>query len=146
MRQQPATANDKPVVSSGSLPAQVIQSELRQWPVQLHLVQPQAPFFQNKELVFYSTCAPIASADVHWRFTKGRAVIVACPKLDRTEGYIEKLAQILSHNNTAKLIVLRMEVPCCGGLTHIAKEAVRLSGNTKVQLEEVIVSLNGDIL
>lgn len=146
MRQQTAKDNDVPVGAHGNLPAQVIPSELRQWPIQLHLVQAHAPFFQNKELVLLSTCSPISSADTHWRFIRGRAVVVACPKLDRTEGYIEKLAQIIGHNNTKKLLVVRMEVPCCGGLTRLAREAVRISGNTQIELEEFVVNLNGDIV
>ncbi|MEI8346096.1 MAG: 4Fe-4S binding protein, partial [Pseudomonadota bacterium] len=68
--------------SSTGLPDQVNPSELRQWPVQLHLVNPANPAFQNKEMVLLSTCSPIASADVHWRYLRGRSVCVACPKLD----------------------------------------------------------------
>ena len=69
---------------------QAIPSELAQWPIQLHLVNPSAPYFKGKELVVLSTCAPVASADVHWRYLRGRSVVMACPKLDVTEPYIEK--------------------------------------------------------
>ena len=127
------------------MPGQMVRSDLEQWPVQLHLVQPGAPFFKDKELVILSTCSPIASADVHWRFIRGRGVVVACPKLDRTEPYAEKLAGIFRESNTPKVIVVRMEVPCCGGLSMIAREALALSGRTDLVVEEVVVALNGDV-
>ena len=136
----------KPVASSSGLPPKVNESELNQWPIQIHLVQPGAPFFQNKELVVLSTCAPIASADVHWRFIKGRGVVVGCPKLDQTEGYAEKLGEILKDPSIPKVIVVRMEVPCCGGLSMIVKEAVSLSGRDDLVFEEVTVGLNGEVL
>jgi NAD-dependent dihydropyrimidine dehydrogenase PreA subunit len=131
-------------VSSG-MPGQAIPSELRQWPVQLHLVQPGAPFFRDKELVVLSTCSPVASADVHWRFLRGRSVVVACPKLDRTEGYVEKLSGILSDPSIPKVTVVRMEVPCCGGLTRIVQGAVDGCGRADLVVEEVTVSLDGSV-
>lgn len=132
--------------SGGTLPAKINTSELNQWPIQLHLVSPGAPFFQDKELVVLSTCAPIASADCHWRFIRGRSVVVACPKLDRTEGYAEKLGGILQDESIPKIIIVRMEVPCCGGLTMIVKQAVELSGRTNLVVQEVVVGLNGEVL
>jgi len=110
------------------LPPAVNRSELTQWPVQLHLVSPDAPYFKNRELVLLSTCSPIASADVHWRFIRGRSVIVACPKLDQREGYVEKLAEILAEPSLPKAIVVRMEVPCCGGIQRATEEALKASG------------------
>ncbi len=127
-------------------PAQMIPSELQQWPVQIHLVRPDAPYFKDRELVVLSTCAPIASADTHWRFIRGRSVVVGCPKLDRTEGYAEKLAAILAEPSIPKVLVVRMEVPCCGGLTEIVREAVAASGRADLVMEEVTVGLGGDIL
>ena len=132
-------------VSPGGLPPQVNPSELRQWPVQLHLVQPGAPFFAGKELVIMNTCGPLASADVHWRFLRGRAVVVACPKLDRTDPYAAKLGAILRDPSIPKAIVVRMEVPCCGGLSMIATQAVQESGRTDLELEEVILGLEGEV-
>ena len=129
----------------GKCPGQVIRSELEQWPVQIHLVQPGAPFFMSKELVIMSTCGPIASADVHWRFLRGRSVVVGCPKLDDTDGYAEKLGAILSEPSIPKVIVVRMEVPCCGGLTAIARQAVQLSGRKDLELQEVVIDLSGNI-
>lgn len=136
----------KQAVSTSGLPRHVNESDLNQWPVQIHLVQPGAPFFKDRELVVLSTCSPIASADVHWRFIRGRAVVVGCPKLDRTEGYVEKLAEILKEPSIPKVTIVRMEVPCCGGLTAIVEEAVKLSGRDDLDLEEVTVAVDGDVL
>jgi NAD-dependent dihydropyrimidine dehydrogenase PreA subunit len=132
--------------SGAGLPSKVNLSELRQWPVQIHLVQPGAPFFKNRELVVMSTCGPLASADVHWRFLRGRSVVVGCPKLDDTSGYAEKLAAILSEPSIPKVVVVRMEVPCCGGLTAIVQEAAQMSGRRDLAVEEVTIGLQGDIL
>ncbi len=141
----PKAAASSPAPTAAPAGGQMIRSDLEQWPVQLHLVQPGAPFFSNKELAILSTCSPIASADAHWRFIRGRGIVVACPKLDQTDPYVDKLAGILQDTTIPKAIVVRMEVPCCGGLTMIAEEAVRRSGRTDLVLEEVTVGLDGDI-
>ncbi len=135
-----------PTPTGAGLPPRVHPSELRQWPIQLHLVPPGAPFFRHKELVIMSTCGPLASADAHWRFLRGRSVVVACPKLDRTEPYVDKLAAIFADPTIPKAIVVRMEVPCCGGLTAIAAEAVRRSGRRDLILEETTLSLDGAVI
>ena len=145
MRMNLKSDSQAQATSGNGLPSKVNNSELDQWPIQLHLVQPGAPFFSDKELAVISTCAPIASADVHWRFIKGRGVVVGCPKLDRTEGYAEKLGEILKDPSIPKVIVVRMEVPCCGGLTAIVKEAVSLSGRSDLVFEEVTVGLDGGV-
>ena len=133
----------KPVAST--VAGQVIPSELNQWPTQLHLVPPVAPFFKNRELVVLSTCSPSASPDVNWRFIRGRAIVIACPKLDRTEGYVEKLTEILKSNGIPKVIVVRMEVPCCGGLTMMVKEAAHRSGCNDLIVEEAVIGLDGEL-
>ena len=145
MRFNPEKTKPASQPSGGQGPRQAIPSELQQWPVQIHLVRPDAPYFKNRELVVLSTCSPIASADIHWRFIRGRSVVVGCPKLDQTDGYIEKLAAIFAEPSIPKVIVVRMEVPCCGGLTSIVSNAVRMSGRSDLQVEEVTVGLNGDI-
>jgi ferredoxin len=132
--------------AAGAGPGKMIPSELEQWPIQIHLVRPDAPFFKNRELAVLSTCAPIASADVHWRFIRGRGIVVGCPKLDQTEGYVEKLAAILSEPTIPKVIIVRMEVPCCGGLSMIVEEAAQASGRTDLVVEEVTVGLDGTVL
>ena len=132
-------------VESPAASGQVIPSELNQWPTQLHLVPPEAPFFKNRELVVLSTCSPSASPDINWRFIRGRAIVIACPKLDRTEGYVEKLTAILASNGIPKVIIVRMEVPCCGGLTRMVKEAARQSGRTDLIVEEAVIGLDGGL-
>lgn len=146
MRTNTNSDENKSATSSTGLPAKVNESELNQWPIQIHLVGPGAPFFSNRELVVLSTCAPIASADVHWRFIRGRGVVVGCPKLDQTDGYAEKLGEILKDSSIPKVIVVRMEVPCCGGLVSIVQEAVKLSGRTDLEFEEVTIGLSGEVL
>lgn len=120
-------------------------SELQQWPIQIHLVPPVAPFFKNKELVVMSTCGPLALADAHSRFLRGRSVVVGCPKLDDTRPYSSKLGAILQELTIPKVIVPRMEVPCCGGLTMIVQEAITISGRDDIILEEHIIGINGTI-
>jgi NAD-dependent dihydropyrimidine dehydrogenase PreA subunit len=145
MRTGTAETDAAPTTGGVGMPGQVIKSDLQQWPVQLHLVSPGAPFFVNRELVVLSTCAPIASADTHWRYIRGRGVVVACPKLDRTEPYTDKLAAILRDRTIPRVIVLRMEVPCCGGLTRMVEQAVAQSGRTDLAFEEVVVAVDGTV-
>ena len=141
-KKEEAAKPTAPAVAGG----QVIKSDLDQWPVQLHLVQPTSPFFDGKELVILSTCAPVASPDVHWRFVRGRSLVVACPKLDKTEGYVEKLAGIMAQNNIPKVIVVRMTVPCCGGLSMMAKQAHALCGKPGLPVEEAVIDLEGNLV
>ncbi|MBN1879208.1 4Fe-4S binding protein [bacterium] len=140
--------NKKPAVKipSSGLPGKIIESDLSQWPVQLHLVQPTAPYFDHKELVVLSTCAPVASADIHWRFLRGRSVVVACPKLDRTEAYVDKLADILSNPTIPAVLIVRMTVPCCGGLTRFVDQAISQTGRNDLRRDEILVDTNGVVI
>lgn len=140
MFESPAVVVEENVADTISL-----QSELRQWPVHFRLINPQAPFFKNKELVLMSTCGPLAMADIHRHYLRDRSVIVGCPKLDDTSTYIPKLAAILKLNPIPKVIIARMEVPCCGGLTRIAMAAVQASERTDLVLEENIIGTDGNI-
>jgi ferredoxin len=115
-------------------------SELRQWPVQLHLVPIQAPFFQDADLALIADCVPFAAPNTHADFIKDHAIAVGCPKLDDGRAYITKLAQILRNNVIRSLKIIRMEVPCCGGLEYIARQAMALSGKD-VPLESVVVNI-----
>jgi Pyruvate/2-oxoacid:ferredoxin oxidoreductase delta subunit len=124
---------------------QAVPSQLGQWPVQLKLVSPTAPYFADSDLVLVADCVPFAMGDFHQRLLKGRSVAVGCPKLDDAGSYIEKLAQILQANNLRSLTVVHMEVPCCSGLTRIARGAIALSGR-EMSFEDVTVSLRGDIV
>ena len=135
----------KPERKAGSVAEGPSASELGQWPVQLNLVPPAARYFQNSDLVLVADCVPFAMADFHARFLRGRSVAVGCPKLDDTEFYIEKLAAILQVNDLRSLTVVHMEVPCCSGLTHIAKEAIAQS-EMEMSFEDVTVSLKGEVV
>ena len=131
---------------SGSGPdeAETRSSELRQWPVQLHLVPPSAPFLQDKEVLLTADCVPFAFADFHRDMLKNRALLIACPKLDNTQPYIEKLVAMLQQNRIKKLLVAHMEVPCCSGLIAIARQALEQSG-VNVPFETIKVGIQGDL-
>ena len=123
-----------------------IPSELRQWPVQLHLVNPNAPYFKNSELVIMATCGPIASANVHKDYIKGNSIVVACPKLDYTAPYTEKLAEIFKIANIKKATVVIMQVPCCSGLMKFATDARKMSGRDDLPIVEHTMDLQGNLL
>jgi hypothetical protein len=116
------------------------RNELRQWPVQLHLVPPNAPYFQGAELTLIADCVPFATPDFHSRFLKNSAVAVGCPKLDDGNAYVHKLTQILLASDIRSLRVAYMEVPCCRGLLFIAQQAVAASGK-QVPLDPVLVGI-----
>ena len=119
------------------------QSELRQWPVQLHLVPPTAPYFKDAELLVCADCVAFAMGDMHAELLKGKALAIACPKLDDTAPYVEKLAKIIQANDTPKVTVAIMEVPCCRGLQMVVTEAIQKSGR-EVLLETVIIGIDGN--
>lgn len=123
----------------------VVSSQLGHWPVQLKLVARTAPYFADADLLLVADCVPVAMGDFHQRFLKGRAVAMGCPKLDEAGFYIEKLADILKANTIRSLTVVHMEVPCCSGLTHVAREAVVASGK-EMPFEDVTVGLRGDVV
>jgi NAD-dependent dihydropyrimidine dehydrogenase PreA subunit len=125
-------------------PAASVPSQLRHWPVQLKLVSPHAPYFADADLLVVADCVPFAMGDFHKRFLKDHSVVVGCPKLDNAEFYTEKLAEILKANKLKSLRVVHMEVPCCFGLTRIAREAVALSG-VAMSFEDVTIDLQGNV-
>jgi len=123
-----------------------VTSQLIHWPVQLKLVSPRAPYFANADLLLVADCVPFAMGDFHNRFLKGHSIAVGCPKLDDSRFYIEKLAQILKANKLNSLTVIHMEVPCCSGLTHIAKEAIA-KGEAKLSFfEDITIDLRGNVI
>lgn len=124
--------------------AQETPSQLTHWPVQLRLVPPNAPFFQGADLLLTADCVPFAMANFHSRFLSGRSVVVGCPKLDDAEYYAEKLTAILRESDVKSLTVLHMEVPCCFGLSQLARQAVAASGKN-VPLRDVTVTLGGEV-
>lgn len=120
-------------------------SELTQWPVQLHLISPSAPSFQDCDLLIAADCTAFALGGFHSRLLKGRKLVIACPKLDETGGYVEKLAELIRVNRIRSLTVAVMTVPCCTGLRRIVEQALQLSGR-RVSLEMVVVDINGRIV
>lgn len=110
-------------------PSEKSESELRQWPVQLKLLNPAAPYFDNADLLISADCVPFAHAGFHTEFLRDRIVIIFCPKLDSDiEGYITKLAEIFTRHTIKSITVVHMEVPCCGGVRYVVDQALGQSG------------------
>lgn len=125
-------------------PEDASPSRLANWPVQLHLVPPQAPYLQDADVLLTADCVPFALADFHRRFLDGRPVLIGCPKLDDGRAHVQKLAQIIAMSRIRSLTVVRMEVPCCSGLSQIARAAIELSG-ADVRLDEFVVLVRGQV-
>jgi ferredoxin len=119
-------------------------SELSQWPVQLRLVPPHAPFLKGADILVCADCVPFALPDLHRRYLKGKAVLVGCPKLDDAGYYVDKLAQIIETSEPKSITIVHMEVPCCFGLKRIAEMAMEQCGII-VPTNEVTISLDGKI-
>lgn len=119
-----------------------VESELRQWPTQLHLVPPSAPYLQDAHLLIAADCAPFAYAEFHRDFIKDRVLVNACPKLDDTSPYVDKLAAMIADNNIQSVTVTIMEVPCCRGLAMFAQQAIAQSGKD-VPLEVAVIGVDG---
>jgi hypothetical protein len=117
-------------------------SELRQWPVQLHLVPPTAPWFKDSDILVAADCVAFALGSFHSDLLKGKAVAIACPKLDDTAPYVEKLASIFRQNTVKSITVAIMEVPCCRGLDVIVRQALTLSGK-EIPLETAVIGVDG---
>jgi NAD-dependent dihydropyrimidine dehydrogenase PreA subunit len=119
-------------------------SALRNWPVQLHLVPAKAPYFQDAELLISADCAGFSATNLHREYLPGKTLAIACPKLDETSGYEDKLAEIIKNNHIKSLTVLYMTVPCCFGLVHLVRQAVRKSGRA-VPLRLVQIEPTGEV-
>lgn len=118
------------------------KSALGQWPVQLRLVPPNAPFLRGSRLLLAADCVPFAYADFHADLLSGHTLLVGCPKLDDVETYVQRLAQIISQANLQSITVARMEVPCCGGLMWLVHSAIKQAGK-QVAVEQVVISIDG---
>ena len=116
---------------------------LTHWPVQLTLVPPSAPFLQKADLLLAADCVPFAYPGFHHAFLKDHALVIACPKLDNFEAHLRKLTEILRHAEPKSLTVVHMEVPCCFGLVHMAKQAILASGKD-IPLKEIMIGIKGD--
>ena len=134
-----------PEPSSAEMPSAEMSSALGNWPIQLHLVPPNAPFLKNADLLLVADCVPFALADFHTKFLHKRPVVIGCPKLDDAGFYVDKLANVLTASDVRSLTVIHMEVPCCTGLVRIA-EAARQRSGSDAPLEDVTISIRGRII
>lgn len=124
-------------------PSGRVESELRQWPTQLHLVPPHAPWLKDAHLLIAADCTPFAYAEFHRDFIKGKVLVNACPKLDDTANYVSKLTDILQQNDIKSVTVTIMEVPCCRGMAIMAEQAVKASGKN-IPLEVAVIGVAGE--
>jgi len=123
---------------------QRISSQLQQWPVQIKLVPVNAPYFQGANLLIAADCTAYAYANFHQDFIRGKITLIGCPKLDEGD-YAQKLAAIIANNDIKSVTIVRMEVPCCGGIENAAKRAMQASGKF-IPWQVVTISTDGRIL
>jgi Pyruvate/2-oxoacid:ferredoxin oxidoreductase delta subunit len=124
-------------------PAEVTESALANWPVQLSLVPPTAPIFRKAHLLVCADCVAYALPDFQRRLLAGRSVVIGCPKLDDVEAYTQKLTAILAGNEILSVTVAHMEVPCCGGIVRAVLQALAKSGRTDIAYRQVLVHIDG---
>lgn len=134
----------RPEESAAAPTAASAQSQLGQWPVQLSLVSTVAPYFQGADLLITADCVPFAYAGYHNDFLKGKAVVVGCPKLDDNQFYAQKLTELFTRSDIRSITVLKMEVPCCGGIGMAAQQALAACGK-QIPFKIVTIGIQGDI-
>ncbi len=123
-----------------------VPSLLENWPIQLHLISPNMPFFKNQDILLAADCTPFACRDFHNLFLRNKLLIVACPKLDADkESYIEKIKELVDNAKINTLTVVIMEVPCCRGFLSIAQEGIK-KAQRRVPLKLIVVSIKGEVL
>ncbi len=123
-----------------------MQSALRQWPIQLHLVSPQAPYYQGSDLLLAADCTAFAVGNFHGSFMHNKSLAIACPKLDSgMDDYVDKLAAMIDLSQINTITVAIMEVPCCGGLMQVVADALRKSSR-KVPVKKIVIGLQGETL
>lgn len=143
-RVMPQQTQAKPASTVSQTNESVVQSELRQWPVQIKLAPISAPFFDDAHLLIAADCAAFARASFHQDFMKNKVTLIGCPKLDAVD-YSEKLAEIIRRNNLKSITVVRMEVPCCGGLDYAVRQAM-MQAEKMIPWQVVTVGTDGSIL
>lgn len=123
-----------------------IKSQLKQWPIQMHLISPTAPYFEKADVALVADCVSYAFGNFHTDYLKGKSIGIACPKLDsEQEIYVEKIKSWIEDAKINTLTILIMQVPCCSGLVRLAQEAVQ-SANRKVPVKYIVFGLQGEIL
>ena len=137
---------EKPGIANDEVDVADLPSELRQWPVQMHLVNPDAPYFRNSDLLLAADCVAFSMGGFHKNHLKGKSLAIACPKLDQgTNTYVEKLTAMINISKVNTITVMMMEVPCCGGLLAMVN-AAQANSARKVPVKKIIVGINGDVL
>jgi len=127
-------------------PSEKTESELRQWPIQLRLLHPDAPYFENADLLISADCVPFAYAGFHTDFLRHKILIMFCPKLDTDiDGYIGKLAEIFSRHKIKSITIIHMEVPCCGGVRYVVDQALERS-EKKITVTEKTITILGEVV
>lgn len=123
-----------------------IESQLRQWPIQLHLISPLAPYYQGADVLLTADCVAYALGDFHRQYMQGKSIAIACPKLDEGQDiYVEKIKGWFAEAKINTLTVLIMQVPCCTGLINLVQQA-SLASERKVPIKQVVVGVQGEIL
>jgi ferredoxin len=121
-------------------------SHLRQWPIQMHLISPYAQYYKNSHLLLAADCVGFAYPDFHKDFLNGKSIAIACPKLDTNKQvYLEKLTAMIKDSNLQSITVMIMQVPCCGGLMQLAKDAIDLAG-IEIPIKLIVIGVRGEIL
>ncbi|NBH33483.1 ferredoxin [Clostridiaceae bacterium] len=143
-REAPAYNEEAVLAAKQKKPLSVAKSHLGQWPCQIKLVPVHAPYFQGADLLIAADCTAYAYAGIHNDYMKGRITLIGCPKLDAVD-YSEKLMEIIKNHDIKSITVLRMEVPCCGGMEAAVKKALLGSGK-EILLQVVTVSVQGEIV
>jgi NAD-dependent dihydropyrimidine dehydrogenase PreA subunit len=138
--------HEESTASASDISSPTRPSELRQWPVQLHLIPASGPWFKGKDLLLSADCVAYAMGDFHKDYLQGKALAIACPKLDEDqEIYVEKLRALIDHGGINSIEVMMMQVPCCRGLMYMVEQAME-GAERKIPIKEMIVSVEGEVL
>ncbi len=131
--------------ADGDVAVAEVKSQLRQWPIQMHLIGPTAPYYEGADVVLAADCVAFSFGDFHGSYLKGKSIGIACPKLDDGQDeYVEKIKSWFEDAKINTLTVMIMEVPCCMGLVSLARQAVEQSAR-KVPVKYIVVGVQGDI-
>lgn len=141
---QSQTLNRKAAAEQEVTPVGIVQTQLKQWPVQIKLVPVNAPYFNDSHLLIAADCSAYAYGNFHNEFIKNKITLIGCPKLDEGE-YSEKFTEILKNNNIKSVTIVRMEVPCCSGIENAAKKALQNCGKM-IPWQVVTISTDGRVL
>lgn len=142
MREEPKAA---PKQATQAVEFQTVPSQLGQWPVQLDLINPHADYLQGADLLIAADCTAYAYGNFHQEFIKGKVTVIGCPKLDNLQAHTLKLTEIIRANALKSITVVRMSVPCCGGIIMAAQQAM-LNAQKIVPYKEVVIGTDGSII